>query len=133
MNASNFKKFFPSLILFILLTLMIIFLSSLLEKNGFNINFLLIANGLLFLLSASAFFLQARAINSNNPQKFVRGVYASMMIKMFICMIAVLIYVVFNKHNINKPALFTSMGIYILYTIIEVSGLMKAVRNKKHA
>jgi hypothetical protein len=38
-----------------------------------------------------------------------------------------------NKENINKPALFTSMGIYVLYTIIEVSGLMKAARKNTNA
>lgn len=77
--------------------------------------------------------VQSKGIRSPDPQKFVRGVYASMMIKMFICMIAILIYIVLNKKNINKPALFTSMGIYIFYTVIEVSGLMKAARKNTNA
>jgi hypothetical protein len=133
MNNSNTKKYIPIIILFILLTGLILVFRVLLESNGFNINFLLIANTILFLLSLIGFIIQGKAINSQDAQKFVRGVYASMMIKMFICMIAVLIYMVMNKENINKPALFTSMGIYVLYTIIEVSGLMKAARKNTNA
>jgi hypothetical protein len=104
-----------------------------LESKGFNISFLLIANCILFLLSLVGFIIQGKAINTQDAQKFVRSVYASMMIKMFICMIAILIYMVMNRQNINKPSLFASMGIYIFYTIIEVSGLMKAARKNTNA
>ena len=133
MKNGNQKKFLPTIILFVFLNGMIFLLRSLLEDYGFNINFLLISNLLLFVLSLIGFIIQSSAIRSLNPQKFVRGVYASMMIKMFICMIAVLIYMVANQHNINKPALFLSMVIYIFYTIIEVSGLMKAARKNTNA
>ena len=133
MNNTNTKKYIPIIILFILLTGLILVFRGLLERNGFNINFLLISNTILFLLSFIGFVIQGKAINSRDAQKFVRSVYASMMIKMFICMVAVLIYMVMNKENINKPALFTSMGIYVFYTIIEVSGLMKAARKNTNA
>jgi hypothetical protein len=133
MKNGNQKKFIPIIILFVFLNGLIFFFRSLLGDNGFNINFLLISNLLLFVLSLTGFIVQGRAIRSLNPQKFVRGVYTSMMIKMFICMIAVLIYLVMNKENINKPALFSSMVIYIFYTIIEVSGLMKAARKNTNA
>jgi len=128
MKNGNQKKFIPIIILFVFLNGLIFFFRSLLEENGFNINFLLISNLIFFVLSLTGFIIKGRAIRSLNQQKFVRGVYASVMIKMFICMIAVLIYLVMNKENINKPALFSSMVIYIFYTIIEVSGLMKAAR-----
>ncbi|MEP6615272.1 MAG: hypothetical protein ABJA57_01775 [Ginsengibacter sp.] len=129
----NNSSIFPIVGLFILLTILVLLFRSALEKMGFDLIFLLVSNALLFLLSLAGFSIQAKAIHSENPQKFVRGVYASMIVKMFVCMIAVLIYMVMNKEKINKPALFASMVIYIFYTVIEVSVLMKAARKNKNA
>jgi len=133
MRTENNRKYFPIILLFFILNILIFLFKNLLEGKGFNISFLLIANSILFLLTLAGFVIQGKAINSQDAQKFVRSVYASMMIKMFICMIAILIYMVMNRQNINKPSLFASMGIYIFYTIIEVSGLMKAARKNTNA
>ena len=103
-----------------------------LENNGFDRDFLMIANLLLFILTITAFYLQRKAIQSNNPNAFVRGVYAAMILKLFVCMIAVTVYAVMKKSNINKPALFTSMGLYLLYTSFEVGALMKVARKRKN-
>jgi len=133
MNNQNRKIFLPVILVFVILNGLIITFKTFLENNGFDRDFLIIANLLLFILSLTAFYLQQRAIQSNNPNAFVRGVYTAMIIKLFVCMIAVAVYAFMRKSNINKPALFTSMGIYILYTSFEVAGLMKVARKKKNA
>jgi len=38
-----------------------------------------------------------------------------------------------NKKDVNKPGLFFCMGLYIVYTFIEVSGLMKVNKQKTNA
>jgi hypothetical protein len=133
MTNQNRKIFLPLILVFIILNGFIIILKTFLENNGFDRDFLIIANLLLFTLSLFAIYLQRRAIQSTNPNAFVRGVYAAMILKLFVCMIAVTVYVFIKSSNINKPALFTSMGIYILYTSFEVAGLMRAARKKKNA
>ena len=133
MSNENRKIFLPVILVFVILNGFIIVFKTFLENNGFDRDFLIIANLLLFTLSLAALYLQCRAILSNNPNAFVRGVYAAMIIKLFVCMIAVLVYAFIKTSNVNKPALFTSMGIYILYTSFEVAGLMKAARKKKNA
>ena len=133
MTNQNRKIFLPVILVFVILNGLIITFKTFLENNGFDRDFLIIANLLLFILSLTAFYLQQRAIQSNNPNAFVRGVYTAMIIKLFVCMIAVAVYAFMRKSNINKPALFTSMGIYILYTSFEVAGLMKVARKKKNA
>ena len=45
-----------------------------------------------------------------------------------ICLIAAFIYISINKSHLNKPALFISMGLYLVYTFVEVSVLMKLLR-----
>jgi Ca2+/Na+ antiporter len=55
------------------------------------------------------------------------------MIKLFICLIAALIYIFLFRKNLNRPALFTCMGLYLVYTFIEVSVLTKMLKQKKNA
>ena len=133
MSIENRKIFLPVILVFIILNSLVIIFKTFLENNGFDRDFLIIANLLLFILSLTAFYLQQRAIQSDNPNAFVRGVYTAMIIKLFVCMIAVAVYAFIRKSNINKPALFTSMGIYIVYTSFEIAALMKVARKKKNA
>lgn len=134
MNTESRKAFIPIVCVFIILNgLIITFAKAFLEIHGFDREFLIWANLFLFLISIGGFMLQRKGLLSPNPQAFVRGVYASMMFKMFVCMIGVLIYVFLFKNKINKPGLFTAMGLYIVYTVIEVTALMKVARKKKNA
>ena len=43
------------------------------------------------------------------------------------------VYIMMNKKEVNKPSLFFCMGLYVVYTIIEVSGLMKVNKQKTNA
>jgi FtsH-binding integral membrane protein len=133
MNKENRKAFFPIVLLFIILNGLILTFKTFLENYGFDREFLIWANLFLFFISIGGFLLQRKGLQSPNPQAFVRGMYASMMFKMFICMIVVLIYVFLFRSKINKPGLFTAMGLYIVYTVVEVTALMKVARKKKNA
>ena len=127
------KKYVPVIVLFILINGMVIIFKSLLQLNGFEIGFLLIANVVLFILSLSGFFIQVKGLKSSNINAFIRSIYVSLLLKMIIIMIAVIVYLFVNGGKVNKPSLFTSMGIYFLYTSIEVAQLMKIARRKPNA
>lgn len=133
MNTENRKAYLPIILLFIILNALILIGKSFLESRGFDSEFLLWANLFLFILSIGGFLLQRKAFESPNPQAFVRGIYASMMFKMFLVIVVVLVYVFLFRDNLNKPGLFTAMALYIVYTVIEVKALMKLVRKKKNA
>ena len=126
------RIFLPVILVFVILNSFILIFKTFLENKGFDRDFLIIANLLLFVLSGTGFYLQRKGIQSNNTNAFIRGVYSSMLLKLFVCMIAVLVYVFINKSGVNKPALFASMGIYILYTAFEVAALMRFAREKKN-
>ena len=123
----------PVTLMFIAITAIVIILKSVLKSIGFDINFLLIGNLILFLLSISGFLIQMRALRSANINAFIRGIYSSLLLKLFIIATAVLIYVFLNRENVNKQSLFTCMGLYFVYTIIEVKQLMKISRGKTNA
>jgi hypothetical protein len=127
------KRYMPVIILFLFINVALFIFRSFLRLNGFEILFVVIANAILFVLSLSNFFLQVRGLKSTNINAFLRGIYASLLLKMVLIMVAVILYIFIAGGKINQPSLFTSMGIYILYTSIEVTQLMKIARGKPNA
>ena len=127
---NRIKSFSPITLIFILLTALFIVFRQRLENWGVDANVLLIANVLLFVITLISFMLALRGLKNPNPNAFVRSVYGSMIIKLFAGMIAATIYISIYQKGLNKPALFGSMGLYLLYTFAEVTVLTKLLRQK---
>lgn len=109
--------------------LIMIFKKKLLHY-GFDTGFLAIANVVLYLLSYSSFYIQLKGVGSKSAHAFVRGLYASLMLKMFVIIGALFIYIYAFGGTVNIPGLFVAMALYLVYTSIEVKQLMKIARNK---
>ncbi len=124
------KKLLPATLVFVLITAAIFILRPVLESSGFDIIFLLAGNLFLFALSVSGFLIQLRGLRSSNINAFLRGIYSSLLLKMFIVVIVVLAYILTTGGSINKPSLFMCMALYFLYTVIEVKQLTKIARKK---
>lgn len=127
------KYYMPVIVLFVFINSMVFIFKSFLQLNGFEIGFLLIANAILLILSLSGFFIQLKGLKSTNVNAFIRGVYSSLLLKMVIIMVATFAYMFITSGKVNEPSLFTSMGMYLLYTSIEVTQLMKIARRKPDA
>ena len=128
-----YNKSFAVIVLFILINACAFVFKTFLHDYGFGIKFLLAANLLLFCLSMLAFIMQVKGLQSVNTNVFIRSVYASLLVKIFVVIIALALYLFITKGKINKPSVFTAMGLYILYTFIEVKQLMKISRRKTNA
>ena len=128
MNSTITKKFIPVILLFVVINIVIFVFKHSLVDYGFDIPFLLVANVVLFLLSLFGFYIQTRGVRSANLNAFVRGLYSSLLLKMFVIVGAIFIYIYVMEGQVNKPSLFTSMAIYLIYTSIEVIQLMKIAR-----
>lgn len=124
------RRFAPLSLLFIGLTVILLILRNTLEQAGFHVRFILIANAVLFVLSALALYIQMKYVRSSNPHAFVRGVYSSVLLKMLLIIAALFIFIVAMDGVINKRAIFITMFIYVLYSSLEVFQLMKLVRKK---
>ena len=129
----QYRMFAPIFILFICINALVFIFKSFLEAHGFSTSFLAVANLLLFGISLSGFFLQMRGLKSAKIYALVNGVYASLLIKIFIVIVTLGVYLFIVKGKVNKPSLFTSMALYILYTIIEVKQLLKISRSNPNA
>ena len=106
---------------------------GLLSRWGLDENVLGIGNIILFLATVLSYFLALRGLRSINPHAFVRSVYSSILLKFFICLSAALIYIMIYRGDLNKPAIFVCMGLYLVYTFIEVGTLIKLLKEKPNA
>lgn len=104
-----------------------------LEARGIDPDVIIAGNVLLFGVSLASFILTQRSLKSSNPNAFVRAMYGSFMIKFFVCAIAAFVYIMAVKKNVNKPALFICMGLYVVYTVFEVAALTKILKRKPNA
>lgn len=127
------RKFLPVAVPCLIIMMLIAAFKRPLASFGFDINFLLFANLLLYLLSYFSFMIQIRGISSKSSHAFVRGLYYSLLLKMVVIIGALFIYIYAFGGIVNTPALFTAMAIYLIYTSIEVIQLMKIVRKKNDA
>lgn len=127
------KNLLPLIVLFIAINILLFSFKSFLSSYNININFILVANIILFFITFFGFFIQLRSMTTANINAFLRGIYSSLIMKMFIVMGAVFVYVLASDGNLNKSALFISMGLYVIYTSLEVYQLMKLVRRKPDA
>jgi hypothetical protein len=132
MIRKKLKDFTPVALLFILLNAFFISGRTMLHRWGADQEVLIIGNLLLFLITALSFFMASRGLSNSNPQVFIRAVYGGIMLKFFVCIIAALIYISMYKKDLNKPALFGCMGLYLVYTFLEVYVLTKKMKQKSH-
>lgn len=130
MTKRRLKPFLPIIIFFITLNGFFISGKNMLARWGVDQDVVIWGNLLLFLITLFSFLLGQRGLKNPNPHAFVRSVYSGMMLKLFVCVIAAFIYIAMFRDALNKPALFTCMGLYLVYTFMEVSILMKLLRGK---
>jgi len=130
---NKIKYWRPFIILFIVLNAFFLTGKNLLAKQGIDNEVLIMGNLVLAVATALSFWISFRSLTSANPNASVRAMYGSFMIKFFICIIAAFAYIMIAKKTMNKPALFICMGLYIIYTFIEVSTLTKVLKEKKNA
>jgi hypothetical protein len=132
MKQNAARPLFPVILLFVLLNGFFISGRTLLEKWSIDREVLIVGNLILFVVTLLSFWLGQRGLRSGNVQAFIRSIYASFIVKFFIIAVAAFIYIVAVKKNVNRPALIACMCLYLVYTFLEVSILMKMAKEKKN-
>lgn len=94
---------------------------------------LVAGNALLFAVHIVAFAISYRALRSSNPQAFVRAMYGSFILKFFLLALAAFIYIMVERKSVSKMALGGLALLYIVYTAVEVRGLLRLLNQRKHA
>ena len=112
----------PLLILFIMLTSLLLAFQARLVSKKVNVDVVIIANILLFVVSIANIYFQMRSLRNPNlsPSAVIRGLMAGTFLKLMVLAAAVIIYLVAAGENRSINAVFVSMGLYIIYTWLEV-------------
>jgi len=97
----------------------------------YHVTALEISNIIMASLSLAAYALVNKRIVGNNPHAFVRGVYSASLLKLMVCMVAVLAYVLLNRSHIHKASVFMMFGVYAVYSATETILLSRAAKTKK--
>ncbi len=104
-----------------------------LQSQGIDAILVLCANLLFFMVHGGSFLLLSKSLQQENPRAFVRAMMAGFMFRFFLVAIAAFVYIMIQKKNINKPGLFISAGLYLLYILAETTLLVRLLKSKKHA
>ena len=124
------KKIFilSHLLVAIVLAVAIIFIHE--KFPLFDAKALWIGNIILFGLSLLSLKM-IKTSEGKSAQGFVNGVYASSLLKIVICSISILLYVLLNKQGLHKPTVFSLLGMYFFYTMLDGSMLSNMNKRKK--
>jgi hypothetical protein len=115
------KHLSPILFLFVLANTILLFANSyygVLVK--FNFKFVMVVNLMLFSMSIFN-YVRLRKIDASKPSAMVRSVMVGTLLKMIIFAGAALAYATQKKAPVGYPTLLTSMGLYLVYTWMELS------------
>jgi hypothetical protein len=128
----NRKRFIPLLGLFIAVTSFANLFRSFLQQKGIDADVLIIGNIIIFLVSLFSLYFHIKGFLDKNIQVFLRSAYGSLIIKMFGLAAVAAVYILVMKKEVNKPALFICMGLYIFYTALEIKQVFVLLKEKKN-
>ena len=133
MNRTSFAPVRPMLIVFIALTAFFVTGHRFLERAKISQDLVIGGNLLIFLLSIVSFFLFRRSFRTTNGNAFMRAMYGSFLLKFFGLALAALIYIMVSKQQVSKAGLAVCAGLYVVYTVLEVSALRGMLKKKTNA
>lgn len=125
-----FRSLQSVILLFLIVSFFCVIGEHQLSNLGVDAMVLLIGNGYVFLLTLFSFWIVSNGLKAKSTTSFMGSVYSSFMLKLVLSAILVVAYVRLSKGQANMPALFISMFLYLVYTFLEVSQLMKLLRKK---
>lgn len=118
------QKWWPMTAFFLIVTVAVWTGRNLLAQRGVSAGVILAGNGLLFGITWLTNLMYARAMKTNKGHQFVRQVYAGFMLKFFLLIISAMLYFYFTD-QINRPAVFVCMGLYLLYHLLGTVTVVK--------
>jgi hypothetical protein len=113
-------KYTPLILLYLLVNGLTILYKSGLPAIGIDSSVILAANLLLFLTGCLNIFLQVKAAGTSNAHAMTRSAMAATFLRLIILGVAVFIYLKKAGTGRSANAIYVSMGLYVVYTILEV-------------
>ena len=130
-KVSWIAAFRPLLLIAIMSTaLMIIFREKLAIWN-MNTDVLIWGNLILFIATISSFYFFYRSL-AKRSLAFLNMVYMGLFVKLGLCLMASFLYIYLAGKSVNKPAILALMGLYLVYTFIELMIITRLGREQQN-
>jgi hypothetical protein len=126
------KSIFPLVIIFLIVGAAILVFRNSLQRAGLDWQVLSAGNVFIYIVTMVSMHLLTKGLHAEKTQVFLRNAYTGILIKLFACAAAAFIYIFASGKNLNRPALFACMGLYLVYTFVELSVIMKQSNAKKN-
>ena len=116
----SIKQLTPIILFFVLVNVILFFFDFYFKVFPFlKFSFIFTVNAMLFAMSIFN-FVRLIKMDKTNPHAMVRSVMLGTLLKMVIFASAALFYAKLNKVPVGMPTLLTSMGLYLVYTWLEI-------------
>jgi hydrogenase-4 membrane subunit HyfE len=122
------KALRPIIIFFAVVNIVTASLYSTLKKMGFDADVFLVGNLFICVLTLVSFWMMNNGLQSKSTAGFMSSVYGSFIIKLVLAALVVVAYAQWKGNAMNTPALLSSMFTYLVYSYLEVKGLLALVK-----
>lgn len=122
------KALRPILIFFAAVNIVSATLYSTLKNWGLDTDVFLAGNLFICILTLVSFRMMHNGLQSKSTAGFMSSVYGSFIIKLVLAALVVVAYAKWKGNAMNTPALLASMFTYLVYTYLEVKGLLALVK-----
>jgi hypothetical protein len=128
MNLRNSLR--PIWLLFIGINFLGLVFYKQLKTAGVNTDVFLAGHIFVFTLTIISFYLLNKGLNAKTTFNFMSSVYGSFLMKLVLGAAAVVGYVMYAGEDKNLPAVFANLFLYLLYTFLEMRGLLEISKKK---
>ena len=126
------KSVTPLVVAFLVIGIGIFVCRNYLQQHNIDWQVLSGSNLFIYVVTVVSMNMLSSGLSASNTQLFLRKAYGGIMLKLFACAGAAFVYILVAGQGLNKKALFISMGLYLVYTFIEMSVIMKQSQQKKN-
>ena len=126
------KSIIPVVILFLITCAVILLGRSYLQQKGIDWEVLMGGNIFIYLITIISIHLLRKGLDAANTHAFLRNAYGGILLKLMACAGAAFVYILAAGSHLNKAALLICMGLYLVYSIAEITVIMKQSKQKKN-
>lgn len=131
-RLSAHSPFFIVFYLFLMVNVLLVAFKSALAGAAIDPGVVGGGNGILLVATLLSLVFLNRSLLAQKGSDLLRNVYAGIFIKLMVCALAAFVYILRERKEVNKPGLLLCGGLYILYTFLEVSLILKRNKPPKH-
>ncbi|HEY4149880.1 MAG TPA: hypothetical protein VGM41_13165, partial [Chitinophagaceae bacterium] len=106
---------------------------NILQHFGIDQQVAIIGNLVLFAATMLSLFLYQRALTHASTHGFLRNAYSGLLVKLLICLAAVIAYALIARASLNKQGIFACVFFYFVYSVIEMRSLLRWNKERTNA